>query len=147
MKNIENEKIGKIVAQMDINLDDMIVTYRTVTRVLMSMIEFLSFNRHQIPMVFETFTHLTSNLEKQQLQQNSDDCPEMKNFALDRQRELVITTNQNFRDMSNVRQMDIRRLLFEKSNLCEYNFRSSPNPVKTLSWNRRLLLLVPLFLR
>lgn len=102
MENVANLDCGKIVANVEIDLNDMVVTYRTVTRVLMSVIEFLSFNRHQIPMVFETFTHLTTKLENLQRQKSGEECAGVKNFALERQRELAINTNRNFRDINDV---------------------------------------------
>lgn len=106
MKNRGNQNFGKNVATIDINLDDMVVTYRTVTRVVMSIVEFLSFNRQQIPMVYETFNHLTNKLENRlKTKANQADCTEVKNFALERQQELAIKTNQQFRDISDVSEL------------------------------------------
>lgn len=101
MANDETKMWSKILATVDIDLNDMVVTYKTVTRILISIIEFLSFNRQQIPMVFESFNHLVKKLEQQTY---SDDvtCSAVKNFALDRQKELAIKTNQSFRQISDV---------------------------------------------
>lgn len=91
---------NKIVAKVDINLDA-IITYKTCCRLLLSIIEFLSFNRNQIPMVYETFSHMALNLEKL-AKENAATCTEVKDFALERQRELAIQTSRKFRDIGDV---------------------------------------------
>lgn len=94
---------NKIAAKVDINLDA-IVTYKTCCRLLLSIIEFLSFNRQQIPMVYETFSHMVVNLEKKAafVEENAVNEPEVKDFAVERQRELAILTNRKFRDIGDV---------------------------------------------
>jgi hypothetical protein len=96
-----NKIWNKIIANVDIDLSDMVVTYKTVTRILISIIEFLSFNRQQIPMVFESFNHLVIKLEHQP-NSDVDTFSAVKNFALERQKELAIKTNQSFREISDV---------------------------------------------
>lgn len=93
----------KIAAKIDINLDT-IITFKTCCRLLLSIIEFLSFNRNQIPMVYETFSHMVVNLEKwaAAAKENATNETEVKDFAVERQRELAIVTNRKFRHIGDV---------------------------------------------
>lgn len=100
----------KVSANVDINLDSEIVTYKTATRILLSIIEFLSYNRNQIPLVYETFNHLVQGLEK--TTPNSFDKRdaadvEVLDFAMERQRDLAIQTNRKFQDIANVKQTNM----------------------------------------
>lgn len=94
---------NKIAATIDINLDA-IITYKTCCRLLLSIIEFLSFNRNQIPMVYETFSHMIVNLEKRAAatQETAATETDVKDFAMERQRELAILTGRKFRDIGDV---------------------------------------------
>lgn len=94
---------NKIAAKIDINLDA-IITYKTCCRLLLSIIEFLSFNRNQIPMVYETFSHMVANLEKRAEAAGKNAVMEMavKDFAIERQRESAILTNRKFLDIGDV---------------------------------------------
>lgn len=96
------QRLDKIAANLDINLDNCIITYKTVTRLLLSIIEFLSYNRNQIPLVYETFNHLVKNLENCS-KNKSDECLiDVKDFAIERQRELAVRTNRKFQEISEV---------------------------------------------
>lgn len=94
---------NKIAATVDINLDA-IITYKTCCRLLLSIIEFLSFNRNQIPMVYETFNHMIVNLEKRaaRAKEVEDAEIQVKDFAVERQRELAISTGRKFRTIGDV---------------------------------------------
>lgn len=92
----------KIIANVDIDLSDMVVTYKTVTRILISIIEFLSYNRQQIPMVFQSFNYLVKKNLEHQPNSDVDTFSAVKIFALERQKDLAIKTNQSFREISDV---------------------------------------------
>lgn len=100
MEKMENQLWGKVLADIQIDLNDMVVTYKTATRVLMSITEFLSYNRNQIPLVFETFNLMATKLEK--AAPTNQDSSAIKDFAMERQKELVIKTNQSFRELTDV---------------------------------------------
>lgn len=92
---------SKILTTVDVNLENAIVTYKSSARVLLSIIEFLSFNRNQIPLVYQTFNHLAQNLEKLTETNNEMDiCA--SDLALQRQRDLAISTNKQFQEISDV---------------------------------------------
>lgn len=103
MTTAESNVWHKVVANLQISLENMVVTYKTSTRVLLSIIEFLSFNRNQIPFVFETFSHMvakwgqTDNATTIQVP-----CADAKDFALARQRESAQNTFTSFRNLSEV---------------------------------------------
>lgn len=100
MEKTKNQLWGKVLAEIQIDLNEMVVTYKTATRVLLSVIEFLSYNRNQIPLVFETFNLMASKMEKAAPTDQASNA--IKDFAMGRQKELVIKTNQSFRDLTDV---------------------------------------------
>lgn len=101
-----NEKAwSRISANVNINLKDVVITYKTTTRILQSIIEFLSYNRNQIPLVYETFNHMAQNLENSAIENNSTNIS-VKNIAIERQRSLAIQTNHKFQDISSVSNYD-----------------------------------------
>lgn len=102
MENGENVW-KKLSATFDIKLDGVIVTYKTAARILLSIVEFLSFNRNQIPLAYETFNLLVQNLEKLLEKTNNVSELEVQDFAMERQRDVAIQTNRRFHDISNVR--------------------------------------------
>lgn len=91
----------KIATSLDINLDNVIVTYKTSARVLLSIIEFLSYNRNQIPLVYETFNHMVHNLEKHPNDEGDSEIG-VNDLAVERQREIAIRTNRKFHEISDV---------------------------------------------
>lgn len=111
---------NKIAATVDINLEA-IVTYKTSCRLLLSIIEFLSFNRNQIPMVYETFNHMVVNLENRKAHGTDSIETAVKDFAVERQRELAISTSRKFRDIGDVR---IVCLIFYRSIVNSIQFSS-----------------------
>lgn len=89
---------NKILANIDIRLENVVVTYKTAVRVLLSIVEFLSYNRNQIPLVYETFIHMVSKLE--QCSENADAETEVIDFNIGRQREAAVKTGRYFREMT-----------------------------------------------
>lgn len=102
MSSFPVQRLDKIAANLDINLDNCVVTYKTAARLLLSIIEFLSYNRNQIPLVYETFNHLVQNLENCSNSKTNGPLVEVKNFAIERQRELAVRTNKKFHEISEV---------------------------------------------
>lgn len=85
--------------KVNIDLNNSIVTYKTQSRIFLSVMEFLSYNRNQIPLVYATFNNMVENLEKAIC---DGELSSVKNFTLDRQRELAIRTNKKFQEISMV---------------------------------------------
>lgn len=88
-------------ARIDIDLDNAILTYKTVSRIFLSVVEFLSYNRNQIPLVYGTFNNMVQNLEKA-IAGESVTGTSVKNFTLERQRDLAIRTNKKFQEIFDV---------------------------------------------
>lgn len=103
METTENQLYKNVEETIRINLREMVVTYKIASRLLLTVIEYLSYNRNQIPMIYEIFEYMAKKLEKY-LKEKSGAPSEnrIKSFALDRQREVVVKTNQSFRDISKV---------------------------------------------
>lgn len=89
----------KISTTVDIKLVNEVITYKTLTRILQSTIEFLSYNRNQIPFVYETFNHMVNGFSNKGLQ---DNAMNMTNIALERQRNLAVDIRNKFEDISKV---------------------------------------------
>lgn len=104
---------SKISAEIDINLENEVITYKSLARALLSIVEFLSFNRNQIPLVYQTFNHLTSALEKRIPNDDSESDYGVHDLALERQRNLAISTNRKFKEMNDVNPSAIsHRIIF-----------------------------------
>lgn len=86
---------------IDIDLNNAILTYKTVSRIFLSVVEFLSYNRNQIPLVYGTFNNMVQNLEKA-ITSEPVCGTSVKNFTLERQRELAIRTNRKFQEIFDV---------------------------------------------
>lgn len=87
--------------RIDIDLNNAILTYKTISRIFLSVVEFLSYNRNQIPLVYGTFNNMVQNLEKA-IASESITGTGVKNFTLERQRELAIRTNKKFQEIFEV---------------------------------------------
>lgn len=106
----------KISTTVDIKLTDEVITYKTLTRILQSIIEFLSYNRNQIPFVYETFNHMVNGFKNKTLEDNEMN---MTNITLERQRNLAVETRNKFEDISKVidnlrRKIHFLRILLTK---------------------------------
>lgn len=107
---------NKISTTVDIKLEDEVITYKTLTRILQSVIEFLSYNRNQIPFVYETFNHMVNGFKNKKIE---DIEMNMTNIALERQRNLAIQIRNKFEDLSKVikdlwRKCHFQRILIKK---------------------------------
>lgn len=91
----------KTATSVDIQLDNAVITYKTLTRILLSIIEFLSYNRNQIPFVYETFNHMVNGLVNKSQQQCTSELS-MTNIALERQRESAVNIRGKFQEISKV---------------------------------------------
>lgn len=92
-------KKSNTATNVDIDLNSVVVTHKTISRIFLALVEFLSYNRNQIPLVYETFNRMVKNLEKAH---ENDQLSNVKNFSLERQREIAIQTNQKFQEIFNV---------------------------------------------
>lgn len=107
--------------RIDIDLNNTILTYKTVSRIFLSVVEFLSYNRNQIPLVYGTFNNMVQNLEKATANESITGTS-VKNFTLERQRELAIRTNKKFQEIFNVSQTnDIRYSCVAQSKRAKHN--------------------------
>lgn len=93
-------KICNKTTNVDIDLNSAVVTYKTVARILLSVVEFLSYNRNQIPLVYETFNKMVKDLEKTMCRPAQTNFS-VNNFTVERQRNLAIQTNKKFDELSN----------------------------------------------
>lgn len=101
----ENIRKIKITTNVDINLGNDFVTNEAAVNMLLSITKFLLFNRNQIPFVYETFYYMTKKLEKAKSLQNGKNaiCNSfVKNYAMERQRDVVIQTYRKFNEISDV---------------------------------------------
>lgn len=92
---------NKQSANVDINLENTVVTYKTAAQILMSIIQFLLFNRNQIPFVYETYSQMVTNLEKSRAT-NEADKTVITNYAVERQRDKAIETYQQLKEISDL---------------------------------------------
>lgn len=83
---------------LDINLGNTVITNNGAARVCLSIVEFLLFNRNQIPFVYDTLRQMVHKLEKFKIIENRDDT--VRNYALDRQRNIAIQTTRKFAEIS-----------------------------------------------
>lgn len=95
---------SNVSTNVDINLGHDFVTNKAAASVLLSIVKFLSFNRNQIPFVFETFHYMAKKLEKAKSMQNEESvCKSfVKSYAMERQRDIAIQTYRKFNEMSTV---------------------------------------------
>lgn len=103
----DNKKISNISTNVDIDLGNDFVTQKSAASMLLSITKFLLFNRNQIPFVFETFFYMTKKLEKAR-----STCCEtgvsntyVRNYAIERQRDIAIQTYRKFNEISDVSSM------------------------------------------
>lgn len=87
---------------VDIKLKDEVITHRTLTRMLLSVIEFLSYNRNQIPFVYETFNHLVNGFVNSASQVKSNEL-NITTIAMNRQRSLAIKIRDEFEEIAKVK--------------------------------------------
>lgn len=101
----ENKNKCNRSTNVDINLDNDFVTNKTAANMLLSIAKFLLFNRNQIPFVYETFHYMIKKLETAKSMQNGDSSSHssfVRNYAMERQRDIAIQTYRKFNEMSNV---------------------------------------------
>lgn len=112
----DRKKINNISANVDIDLANDYVTQKSTATLLLSIVEFLLFNRNQIPFVYQTFNYMTKRLEKAKSAHNENDANKtfIKNYALERQRDVAIQTYRKFNEISDVSQTNANVLYNKK---------------------------------
>lgn len=115
--------------RIDIDLNSAILTYKTVSRIFLSVVEFLSYNRNQIPLVYGTFNNMVQNLEKA-IADESVTGTGVKNFTLERQRVLAIRTNKKFHEIFDVSETNDIAIPFAAQ--CTIQRRKKQNKTKNL---------------
>lgn len=100
----ENKKKNHITTTVDINLGNDFMTDKIAANVLLSIVKFLLFNRNQIPFVYETFHYMTKQLVKARAEnsENSECKSFVRNYAIERQRDIAIQTHRKFSEISDV---------------------------------------------
>lgn len=100
----DNKRMSNISTNVDIDLGDDFVTQKSAASLLLSIAKFLLFNRNQIPFVYETFHFMTKKLEsaRSTCDENGVSNTFVKNYAIERQRDIAIQTYRKFNEISDV---------------------------------------------
>lgn len=85
---------------LNIDLENTIITNEGAARMCLSIVEFLLFNRNQIPFVFDSLKRMVERIEKSRTAEISYDT--VRNYAIDRQRDIAIHTTKKFAEISDV---------------------------------------------
>lgn len=83
---------------VDLKLGNTIITHETAAVISVSILDFLLFNRNQIPFVYEIFENMVNTLEKTKTTNTVD----VKNYAIERQRDVAILTRNKINEMRRV---------------------------------------------
>lgn len=103
----DSKKTSNISTNVDVDLGDDFVTQKSTATLLLSIAKFLLFNRNQIPFVYETFNYMTKRLESMRTSSDENDISNtfVKNYAIERQRDIAIQTHRKFNEISDVSTM------------------------------------------
>lgn len=85
---------------LNIDLENTIITNERCLSICLSIVEFLLFNRNQIPFVFDSLKRMVEKIEKSRTAEISDGT--VRNYAIDRQRDIAIQTTKKFAEISDV---------------------------------------------
>ncbi|XP_037930193.1 uncharacterized protein LOC119689735 [Teleopsis dalmanni] len=85
-----------ITKNIDFNMEVDVLTSATVANVVNSILEFLLYQRNQIPFVYKTLKHYTQLWEDQS---QDDEVTTVRQFNINRQRDLVKTTKDSISEM------------------------------------------------
>lgn len=83
---------------VNLNLENAIVTHEAAAIISVSILDFLLFNRNQIPFVYEMFENMVNMLEKMKATSTVD----VKNYAIERQRDIAIFTRNKINEIRQV---------------------------------------------
>lgn len=87
---------------VNLNLENTIITHETAAIISVSILDFLLFNRNQIPFVYEMFENMVNMLEKLKPTNTVD----VRNYAIERQRDVAISTRNKINEIRQVSKMN-----------------------------------------
>lgn len=88
--------------QIAINIDSLAVSRKTAAQITLSIIEFLLFNRNQIPFVFEKFQYMIKRLQEDTKAPDSDKISSALTYSIERHRNLAAETYKKIVEIQNV---------------------------------------------
>lgn len=133
------------ISSSDINLGVLEVSKKTVALISLSIVEFLLFNRNQIPFVFEKFQYMVKRLEERKIKLDTDTEGNSVAYAIERHRNIAIGTHKQILEIQNV--SVIKREIFDYSLKFIYPSRLFVELLRSTNFSRCLLCSVQLNLQ